>query len=106
MEFITSHFFEASSGPVKVPAHWKFGQAVEGRIIVNKHFYGITPEQFGKKINAEVIFRFKEREGQKYLFVDIHHQPGKVSMREMKFIEDGEIAIPGSKTGISVVERS
>lgn len=105
MSFIAGHTFETTAGAVLVFDHWKHGQVVQGRKIVNRHFHHVPDNLLGQKTVGDVVVTIKERGTQRYLLIDYHHNPDGKPLRQLKFIEGGEIMIPGLKTGISVVDR-
>lgn len=98
-------FTDASGKKVKVDTHWRVGMQIVGsKVIVNRHFYGVSSDAPPKTIVANVEIRRRVLEGKEYIVIDFHAQPGVRPTREIKFkelVNSGVgILIPGTKTQI------
>ncbi len=111
MAKVEAHFFELHGKPIRVNAHFRNGLAIRGikkTIILSRLFFGISPENLGKKIVAkvEVVEKTTQR-GPKYLLLNIFKSPsGTKAEYDLKFSEeDGDIIIPGTNTKIQFKKR-
>jgi len=112
MNFVPTHEFETDGKTVSVPAHWQHGLLVSGKVIVNRHFFGIDSTDFGHKITAKVeVVRKVTDLGKEYNLENITKISGKSEFalkhpeaENVGNTESPHARIPGSST-IIVFEK-
>jgi hypothetical protein len=120
MNNIPPHEFTTGDKLIKMPSHWRNGLLLAdgSRVIVNRHYYGISSADLGSQIVANVrVMQKTTVEGKKFLMLDFlktSNGPGaaRIADLEIKFSlienspqpKEGEMLfpIPGSKTHIAI----
>jgi len=119
MEIVPAHSFTTRGGTeVKVEEHWKHGQLVDKRVdkqgkpmykIVNRHFFGITREDCGRKIIATVKVVLKTvvdpttGDEKEYIMLNITREPEttrascKMVFAKQRTKGAGDIYVKGSE---------
>jgi hypothetical protein len=102
MNLVPEHTFKSKGGKnVTIKEHYKHGQLVGG-VIVNRHFFGLTPADFGKRIVATVEVIIKKNGDKKFVMLNIHKESDgapinhRLVYRDKKTEGAGDIYIPGS----------
>jgi hypothetical protein len=86
---------------------WKVG---EKNIFLNKHYFGVTPEELGRKLTFDVSIREKTfSDGSAYTYVDLHKTDDKPDF-DFKLNLDhpesgGDIQIAGTTAFIRIIPR-
>ena len=109
-QFNEAHSFKNQDGRVvNVPDHHRDGFTVAGnsKIIVNRHFYGLSADDFGRSrlANVEVVEK-TTGDHRKFVLLNITIHEGKPgdAKYELKFKEDANgIPIPGTDTKVVFV---
>ena len=99
MRFKPEHEFVVNGKPIKVPDRWQNGMAV-GKVILNRHFYGIDKNDLGRKIVAMVEVIEKTTDGgRKFLMLDICKESnGTKPVCQLKIIDEpGDVPILGTE---------
>lgn len=99
MRFMTEHEFYVNGESVKVPDRWQNGMAI-GSVILNRHFYGFSRADLGKKIVAMVdVVEKTAGDGRKFIMLDICKESnGTKPACQMKITEEQDgVSILGTK---------
>jgi len=88
MRFKDEHLFDANGKTVYMPERWQNGMAIGG-MIFNRHFYGISRADLGKKVVAIVeVVEKTTADGRKFTMLDICKESnGAKPVCELKFVE-------------------
>ncbi|MBM3256341.1 MAG: hypothetical protein FJZ04_02640 [Candidatus Moranbacteria bacterium] len=110
MTSVPKHDFQNDRGDtIEVEPHWRSGLLIQGTtVIVNRHFYGICPDELGKHIVADIqVVRKTTKDGRDFLMLDIRKcQERTKSLTELKFVDgNGEEGIPVPRTRVKIVFR-
>ncbi len=89
MRFKEEHLFDANDGKtVYVPDQWQNGSRI-GDVIVNRHFYGVSRVDLGRKIVAIVeVVEKTTSDGRKFTMLDICKESnGAKPVQEIKIVD-------------------
>ncbi len=88
MRFKEEYLFDANGKTVYVPERWQNGMAI-GRVILNRHFYGISGADLGKKIVAIVeVVEKATADGRKFTMLDVCKESnGTRPVQELKIVD-------------------
>ncbi|MEI6588177.1 MAG: hypothetical protein WCO05_04495 [Candidatus Moraniibacteriota bacterium] len=93
-------------GMIVKPSVWASGRLAKKAVICNRNFYGIGPDDLGKKITARVVIIEKTRGKQSFRMVDVTKTDGVPAVSDLRISQDGlGFLIPGTKFWIRVVPR-
>lgn len=92
-----AHSFEVGGKKIKIPDHHRNGMPVDGRFL-NMIFYGLSPEDFGKRIVAKVEVVEKTTKDGKRTFTMLNvykHPNGAKPTHGIEFLAEGDKASKG-----------